>query len=598
MSSRRRKTGKKNVIKKSHFTRPNNFPIKKKIVSFISSIKYKSIIKDVFNRLLYFFLIFVVYPISSTFIVVSLGKGNLNYLQTIIIFFAFIVNLISFAKIMSLRTNWTFIIKYPHVLPWKDILLKRKFFSLTTTIILTFSLYNSIYDNFMIAYNHPYFWTNPLVAKTAITFVELGNLFGFEIIFWCFVLSEKFTSHVLKKDIKAHNATNVKNSQFIELINNKLKFFDSATYQPTDSKIVLVIVLIGSIIFAKIVSDQINNYFLDLTSFNFSILFFSAVLALLFSTYFMISLNILIFKKFKWEHDIDIRRNIPILLFCFFIFMNAIYFAKYLAVFMFYIPIDANDPATIMLSKTLSPAGKPWLEDKFFVALTTFMDYITFSIISSILAYIIFFVQTSKKHIMEVLEEIKRIILSSNKPNSKSNVIEKLFSKQLRNQNFVKYYSLFFYIYIFGIEAIFAFILFFYAKYDDMFGAETFKIAVNRFIYETIIYTSLLPVLGAIYSQSQVYYQYPLRHFISRSNWQNFVKILLIYYPIVFLYPITIFINDVYRISKQYGNIVPSENIQVMQSIFSVFVLGFLSINIYPKIEEFLMNLYDHDFYN
>ncbi|KKG92448.1 hypothetical protein DU68_16395 [Methanosarcina mazei] len=598
MSSRRRKTGKKNVIKKSHFTRPNNFPIKKKIVSFISSIKYKSIIKDVFNRLLYFFLIFVVYPISSTFIVVSLGKGNLNYLQTIIIFFAFIVNLISFAKIMSLRTNWTFIIKYPHVLPWKDILLKRKFFSLTTTIILTFSLYNSIYDNFMIAYNHPYFWTNPLVAKTAITFVELGNLFGFEIIFWCFVLSEKFTSHVLKKDIKAHNATNVKNSQFIELINNKLKFFDSATYQPTDSKIVLVIVLIGSIIFAKIVSDQINNYFLDLTSFNFSILFFSAVLALLFSTYFMISLNILIFKKFKWEHDIDIRRNIPILLFCFFIFMNAIYFAKYLAVFMFYIPIDANDPATIMLSKTLSPAGKPWLEDKFFVALTTFMDYITFSIISSILAYIIFFVQTSKKHIMEVLEEIKRIILSSNKPNSKSNVIEKLFSKQLRNQNFVKYYSLFFYIYIFGIEAIFAFILFFYAKYDDMFGAETFKIAVNRFIYETIIYTSLLPVLGAIYSQSQVYYQYPLRHFISRSNWQNFVKILLIYYPIVFLYPITIFINDVYRISKQYGNIVPPENIQVMQSIFSVFVLGFLSINIYPKIEEFLMNLYDHDFYN
>ena len=598
MSSRRRKTGKKNVIKKSHFTRPNNFPIKKKIVSFISSIKYKSIIKDVFNRLLYFFLIFVVYPISSTFIVVSLGKGNLNYLQTIIIFFAFIVNLISFAKIMSLRTNWTFIIKYPHVLPWKDILLKRKFFSLTTTIIFTFSLYNSIYDNFVIAYNHPYFWTNPLVAKTAITFVELGNLFGFEMIFWYFALSEKLTSHFLKKDIKAHNATNVKNSQFIELINNKLKFFDSATYQPTDSKIVLVIVLIGSIIFAKIVSDQINNYFLDLTSFNFSILFFSAVLALLFSTYFMISLNILIFKKFKWEHDIDIRRNIPILLFCFFIFMNAIYFAKYLAVFMFYIPIDANDPATIMLSKTLSPAGKPWLEDKFFVALTTFMDYITFSIISSILAYIIFFVQTSKKHIMEVLEEIKRIILSSNKPNSKSNVIEKLFSKQLRNQNFVKYYSLFFYIYIFGIEAIFAFILFFYAKYDDMFGAETFKIAVNRFIYETIIYTSLLPVLGAIYSQSQVYYQYPLRHFISRSNWQNFVKILLIYYPIVFLYPITIFINDVYRISKQYGNIVPPENIQVMQSIFSVFVLGFLSINIYPKIEEFLMNLYDHDFYN
>ncbi|MCC4765399.1 hypothetical protein FXW07_01765 [Methanosarcina sp. DH1] len=450
----------------------------------------------------------------------------------------------------------------------------------------------------MIAYNHPYFWTNPLVAKTAITFVELGNLFGFEMIFWYFALSEKFTSHVLKNGMKAHNATNVKNAQFIELINKKSKFFDSAMYQPTNSKIALVIVLIGSILFAKIVSDQINNYLLDFASFNLGILLFSAILALLFSTYFTISLNIMIFKKFKWEHDIDIKRNIPTLLLCFFIFINAVYFAKYLAVFMFYIPIDANDPATIMLSKTLSPAGKPWLEDKFFVALTTFMDYIIFSVVSAIFAYIIFFAKTSKMHIVEVLEKIKRIVLSSNKPNSKSEVIEKLFSKQLRNQNFVKYYSLFFYIYTFGIEAIFAFILFFYAKYDDMFGAETFKIAVNRFIYETIVYTSLLPVLGAIYSQSQIYYQYPLRHFISRNNWQNFVRILLMYYPIVFFYPITIFINDVYRISKQYGNIVPPESIQVMQSIFSVFVLGFLSINIYPKIEEFLMNLYDHNFYN
>ena len=598
MSSRKRKMGKSSVINKRHSTK-HNAPIRyKKAIRFFSSINYKSTIKDLLNRLLYFFLILVVYPISSIFIAVTLGKGNLSHLHIISIFFAFIVNLISFAKIMSLRTNWTFIIKYPHVLPWKDILLKRKFFSLTTTIILTFSLYDSIYDNFMIAYNHPYFWTNPLIAKTAITFVELGNLFGFEMIFWYFALSEKFTSHVLKNGMKAHNAKNVKNTQFNELINNKLKFFDSATYQPTNSKIVLFIVLIGSILFAKIVSDQINSYFLDSTSFNLGILFFSAILALLFSTYFIISLNIMVFNKFKWEHDINIKRNIPTLLLCFFIFMNAIYFSKYLAVFMFYIPVDANDPATIMLSKTLSPAGKPWLEDKFFVALTTFMEYITFSIISSILAYIIFFVQTSKKHIVEVLEKIKRIVLNTNESNSKSDLIEKLFSKQLRNENFVKYYSLFFYVYVFGTEVIFSLILLFYVEYDDKFGAGSYKIAVNKYLYESIAYIFFLPVFGAIYRQSQNYYQYPLRFFIkSRNTWHNFVIALLLYYPIVFFYPIKIFTTEVYRISKQYGNIVPPESIQVMQSIFfSVFVLGFLSISIYPKIEEFLMNLYDHDF--
>ena len=363
----------------------------------------------------------------------------------------------------------------------------------------------------------------------------------------------------------------------------------------------MVIVLISSILFAKIVSDQINDYFLDSASFNLGMLLFSALLAFLFLTYLIISLNTIVFKKFKWEYDTDIKRNIPILLFSFFIFMNAIYFAKYLAVFMFYIPIDANDPATtIMLSKTLSPAGKPWLEDKFFVALTTFMDYITFSIISFILAYIIFFTQTSKKHIVEVLEKVKRIVLNNNEPNSKSDLIEKLFSKQLRNEIFVKYYSLFFYVYVFGTEVIFSLILLFYVEYDDKFGAGAYKLAANKYMYESIAYTFFLPVFGAIYRQSQNYYQYPLRYFIkSRNTWHNFVRALLLYYPIVFFYPIKIFTTEVYRISKQYGNIVPPESIQVMQAIFfSVFVLGFLSINIYPKIEEFLMNLYDHDFYN
>ena len=214
MNSHKHKTRKKSFIKKRNSIKQNISIRYKNVTRFFSSINYKSTSKDILNRLLYFFLIFVVYPLSSIFIVVALGKGNLNYLHIISIFFAFIVNLISFAKIMSLRTNWTFVIKYPHVLPWKDILFKRIFFSLTTTIILTFSLYNSIYDNFVIAYNHPYFWTNPLVAKTAITFVELGNLFGFEMIFWYFALSEKFTSHVLKNGMKAHNATNTKNAQF------------------------------------------------------------------------------------------------------------------------------------------------------------------------------------------------------------------------------------------------------------------------------------------------------------------------------------------------------------------------------------------------
>jgi len=597
MNSHKHKTRKKSFIKKRNSIKQNVSIRYKKVIRFFSSINYRSTIKDLLNRLLYFFLILVVYPISSIFLFSLLEKGILHSLNIISIF-AFILNLMVFAKIISLRSNWaTLYFKYPQPLSWKYILLKQKSFGVISSFWISYGISYVIFDNISRVVYHTQDWTNTMIEnyELILILITIGFIiFVIETFFFIFTIFEKGAYHILFK-----NTAKTKDANFDRASKNQ-PISASATFNITNSIIVLGLVLISSILFAKIVCDQINNYFLDSASFNLDILLFSAILALLFSTYFMISLNTMIFKKFKWEHDIDIKRNIPILLFCFFIFMNVIYFSKYLAVFMFYIPIDANDPATIMLSKTLSPAGKPWLEDKFFVALTTFMDYITFSIISLILAYIIFFVQTSKKHIVEVLEEIKRIVINNNEPNSKSDVIERLFSKQLRNENFVKYYSLFFYVYLFGTEVIFSLILLFYVEYDDKFGAGAYKTAVNKYLYESIAYAFFLPVFGAIYRQSQNYYQYPLRYFIkSRNTWHNFVRALLLYYPIVFFYPIKIFTTDVYRISKQYGNIVPPESIQVMQSIFfSFFVLGFLSINIYPKIEEFLMNLYDHDFYN
>lgn len=81
MSSHRRKIGKKFVIKKKNFTKHNVFIRSKKVIRFFTSINYKSTIKDVLNRLLYFFLIFMVFPITSIFIVGTLGKENLNYLH-------------------------------------------------------------------------------------------------------------------------------------------------------------------------------------------------------------------------------------------------------------------------------------------------------------------------------------------------------------------------------------------------------------------------------------------------------------------------------------------------------------------------------------
>ncbi|WP_440948334.1 hypothetical protein ACSAZL_08950 [Methanosarcina sp. T3] len=412
-----------------------------------------------------------------------------------------------------------------------------------------------------------------------------------------FLLWEKFISRFFKNVSKTNSA------DFDESSNNQLVSADSATFQVTNSKIVLIGVLIASIFFAKLGSDQIDDYFLNSASFNFDIFFFNLVITLLFFTYFITSLNNMVFKHFKWEHDIDIKSHIYILLWSFFIFINAIYFTKYLAIAMFYYPIEGNDPVTMLyLSNVITPAGKPPLEDPFFIAISTFIDYLIFAIISAVLAYIVFFVQTSKKHILEVLERIKKIVLnydneSASSKNPISDVIEKRFSKQFKNEIFVRYFSLFFFIYCIGIPFLCSLVIMYLLVNDVRFNTGAFSITVNKYQYVFGAYIFFMPVFGAIHGQAEKHYKYPLSYFIKRDVWHTFVKYSSIHYSIVDACLIDIFMRGVYQLSKDHGNIAPPESIQTIQSIFfSVFVLGFLSISISSKLEELLINAYDYDF--
>lgn len=587
MSSHTHKFEKKCVIKKKQFTKHNK----------LSSINFKSMIKNVLNRFLYFCLVLVL-SIIDIIMVGRVLKGNLNYLQTISIFFTFIVNLMLFAKIISLRSNWkTLFFKYPHALSWKYILLKKKLFLITFAFYSSIGTYILTYTNFKRAVNNPQFWTNPLIANFTITITALSILLLFESFFWYLLLLEKFGPITFK------NVSKAKSSDFDESSNNQLVSTDSVTFQVTNSKIVLIGVLIASIFFAKLVSDQIDDYFLGSTSFDFDMLFMSLATTLLFFTYFIISLNDMVFKHFKWKHDTDIKSHIYILLWSFFIFINAIYFTKYLAIAMFYYPVEGNDPLTMMfLSNTITPAGKHPLEDPIFISISTFMDYLLFAVISAILAYIAFFVQTSKKHILEVMEIIKKNILdydneSANSENPTSATIEKLFSKQFRNETIVKYFSLFYYIYCVGIPFLGSLVIMYLLVNDVRFNTGEFSIAVNKFQYVFGAYILLIPIFGAIHKQAEKHYKYQLSCFIKRDIWYTFVKYSSIHYSIVDAGLIDIFMRGVYQLSKDHGNIAPPESIQTVQSIlFSIFVLGFLSLSISSKLEELLIKAYDDDF--
>lgn len=132
-----------------------------------------------------------------------------------------------------------------------------------------------------------------ILTITTVVFI----IIVFEGFFLIFVLLDKAIYYLLFK-----NTDQVKNVNF-ERVRKKHFIASSASFNATNSIIVLGLVLIISIIFAKIVSDQIDNRFLNPASFNLFVFLVSSVVVFLFLTYFLISLNKMIFKQFKWEHD-------------------------------------------------------------------------------------------------------------------------------------------------------------------------------------------------------------------------------------------------------------------------------------------------------
>lgn len=330
-------------------------------------------------------------------------------------------------------------------------------------------------------------------------------------------------------------------------------------------------------------------------------LLFSAFCALILFFYFIISLNIMVFKHFKWKNDVNIKSKIPMLFWSFFVFINGIYFTKYLSTAMFYYPIEGNDPATMMLlSNMIMPSGKHPLDDKFFIALGISIDYLTFGIIFSIIVYLVFFGQTSKKeYVMKFLKKTKKIIIvdndSVNFKNPISEAIEKIFSNQLRNRDFVKYFSLFNYIYALGIPFLFSLITLYLIVNDSMFSTGAFGIAVHKYQYEFGAYILLTLIIELIFGQAQKHYEYPVSCFISKTNWQKICKYLFsIHYPLFGSCALAVFMREVYRMSRVYGNIAAPESMQTLQYIIvSIFVLGYFSINVSPKLEEFFNKMFE-----
>lgn len=118
----------------------NNIILKFKIVFiFFAQIRNNKIIQDIYNILIYIFLIFLFLYISRVLIWFEIVGGNLDFLDILKVLFSSILSLILVAKIISIRSNWkTLFFKYTDAISWKKILRENLF------LVFCITFFNSI----------------------------------------------------------------------------------------------------------------------------------------------------------------------------------------------------------------------------------------------------------------------------------------------------------------------------------------------------------------------------------------------------------------------------------------------------------------------
>nr|QNO41329.1 hypothetical protein NCIKIHKB_00004 [Methanosarcinales archaeon ANME-2c ERB4] len=207
-----------------------------------SKVKNNRLVNHLYNILIYVLLLMFFVYISRVFIGFKIISGNLSFLDILIVLFAFILDLVLVAMILSVRSNWkTLFFKCDEILLWKTTLKEETFFvfyfafigSLTVSLIAFQDL-----DTFS-----GFEFNNQLLILIIIKTLFI-TLILFESLFFCLLLVNKYRT--------------TKRGDSCQSIGNSTKF------QFTNSKLLLVFILFASIIFARFVSEQITDVLLEL----------------------------------------------------------------------------------------------------------------------------------------------------------------------------------------------------------------------------------------------------------------------------------------------------------------------------------------------
>jgi len=550
----------------------------KTIFIFFSLIRNNKIIKYIYNILIYILLIFLFLYVSRVLIWFEIVDGNLDYLDILKVLFASILSLILVVKIISIRSNWkTLFFKYADAISWITIVRKNLFL----VFIITF--YNNIVV-LLIAFQDAIIFRDFEYNIQLLIFIAIKTIF---ITIFSFELS--FLGLLLIQKIKK-----TKRDDPDQSISNPIIF------QFTNSKLVLTFCLIASIFFARFMSEQVNDFLLGITALDWELFTISFISTSILFIYFIISLNTLIFKYFKLEHNIDIKNNTGIFLVIIFLFINGVYLAKYIATAIVYLHSEISDPLfNEMLQQLYTSSGGISYYDPIIINIMIFFFFLIISVIFAIIIYLIFLYYTLKRNSLELKLDFNPIAASYTHlllEYMGQKVIRKLFSKYLKNYNFGKRISYFYYMFWFYTPLIFSLAVTYLVVSDSMFNKNTFIIFSLKYQYVVVVaYFIFGFVLSSIVEEIQKFHKYQVTDFISKKILYEYIKYSLVYTSLITSCLITIYIKNIYQISEKYHDLLAPECIQVFHCIFFLFTSGYILLILSKKTEEIFIKAIERE---
>ena len=515
--------------------------------------------------------------LSRVLIWFKIFSGNLSYLNIFTVLFAFLLNLVLVAKIISVRSKWkTLFFKSNDILSWKTILRKEPI----SVFIITFwnsSLVSIMAFQILDAFSN-FEYNNQLLIRIAIiTLFTTIILFEISFLGLLFIYKGKKT--------KCDNVN--------KPIDDPIKF------QFTNSKVVLFLILIASITFARFVSEQVNDVLLGSIALDLGLFFVFVVITSILYIYFMLSLNVIIFKYLNLDYKVDNKGNTGIFLIIIFLFINGVYFAKYVATAIVYLPSEIPDPLfNEMLQQLCMLSGGISYYDPIIINIMIFFFFLIISVIFAIVIYLIFLYYTFKKHSPEFkLYPDQTAVGHVHEPLGYrgQKIIRKLFSKFLKNYNFGKCISYFYYMFWFCTPLILSLVVTYFVVSDSMFDKNTFIIFALKYQYIVGAYCIFGLVLSGIFEEFQKLHKYQVTDFISKKILYEYIKYSFVYISIITSCLITFHIKNIYQISEKYHNLFAPECIQVVHSIFFLYTSGYILLILSKKTEEIFIKAIERE---